>query len=186
LRASFAWATAPTPEVTETVTHVLPTGQRTRSDRGQTVACAGGQTEVILGLLHESRLEPEAILSGRVHGCAPRSDRGECLPVACVEAVARIRPDNRSAGVACPPLPGEPPLVERRANHLQRRTHQTHLIVGWPRCGMRHPDSYVLKVIERILGIGGHAVRPCGQTVPPLPRATRASWPGLQRAGRPG
>jgi predicted Zn-dependent peptidase len=59
-----------------------------------------------------------------------------------------------SGELMSPTLPREPALTERRVNHAPRKTGQTHLILGWPTAGMRHPDSYVLKVIERILGAG--------------------------------
>jgi predicted Zn-dependent peptidase len=58
-------------------------------------------------------------------------------------------------GLAQPPMtvyqpPNKTPLYE----HIEKNTHQTHLLIGVPTVGMKHPDRSALKVIERVLGMG--------------------------------
>lgn len=60
------------------------------------------------------------------------------------------------AGSEQPPLPvREPPLSGIRTAHLAKDMHQTHLLAGVPTVGMKRPDRSALKVIERVLGMGG-------------------------------
>jgi predicted Zn-dependent peptidase len=55
-----------------------------------------------------------------------------------------------------PPGPvEEPPLVEPRTAHLEKDVAQTHLLIGVPTVGMKHPDRSPLKVLEMALGMGG-------------------------------
>jgi predicted Zn-dependent peptidase len=41
-----------------------------------------------------------------------------------------------------------------RHKHIVKHTHQSHLLLGVPTVGMKHPDRSGLKVIERLLGMG--------------------------------
>ena len=60
------------------------------------------------------------------------------------------------AGAELRPEPvQEPPLVAPRAVHLERDMHQMVLLLGVPTVGMAHPDRSALKVVERVLGMGG-------------------------------
>lgn len=54
-----------------------------------------------------------------------------------------------------PPAPTEPPLIKKRECFLEKSLHQTHLIFGWPTVGMGSQDKYPLKLVDRILGVGG-------------------------------
>jgi predicted Zn-dependent peptidase len=54
-----------------------------------------------------------------------------------------------------PPVPTEPPLTDRREVWIERDVSQAHLIFGWPAVDMKHPDRHPLKVIGRLLGVGG-------------------------------
>ena len=78
-------------------------------------------------------------------------DAGEVL-----EVLRAIWRDDFPTAPEYPSLPREPALTERRTNHAPREIRQTHLVLGWPTVAMKHPDSYVLKVIDRILGAGGN------------------------------
>jgi predicted Zn-dependent peptidase len=60
------------------------------------------------------------------------------------------------AGPEQPPPPApEPPLTALRTTHLTKDTRQTHLLIGLPTMSMKDPDRSALKVIERVLGMGG-------------------------------
>jgi predicted Zn-dependent peptidase len=62
------------------------------------------------------------------------------------------------AGPEQPPAPlYEPPLAAPRQAHLEKDTHQLHLAIGVPTIGMKHEDRSALKVVERVLGMGGSA-----------------------------
>lgn len=62
------------------------------------------------------------------------------------------------AGLEQPPAPvREPPLNELRSGHLSKDVHQAHLLMGVPTVSMKHEDRSALKVIERVLGMGGSA-----------------------------
>jgi predicted Zn-dependent peptidase len=62
------------------------------------------------------------------------------------------------AGPEQPPAPvREPPLNELRSGHLSKDVHQAHLLIGVPTVSMKHQDRSALKVIERVLGMGGSA-----------------------------
>ena len=82
---------------------------------------------------------------------------GECDPEEALQEVERFY--GRFAGdlPEYEPVPAEPPLVESRQSTLERGTRQVHLVIGWPAVPLRHPDSYVLKVIDRILGVAGRS-----------------------------
>lgn len=54
-----------------------------------------------------------------------------------------------------PPVPMEPPLADRREVWIERDVSQVHLVFGWPAVDMKHPDRHPLKVIGRLLGVGG-------------------------------
>jgi len=63
-----------------------------------------------------------------------------------------------SAGPEQPPAPAhEPPLNESRTAHLNKDVHQVHLLIGVPTVSMKHEDRSALKVVERVLGMGGSA-----------------------------
>jgi predicted Zn-dependent peptidase len=62
------------------------------------------------------------------------------------------------AGAEQPPAPvGEPPLSQPRRAHLSKDIGQMHLLIGVPTVDMGHEDRGPLKVIERVLGMGGSA-----------------------------
>ena len=54
-----------------------------------------------------------------------------------------------------PPAPPEPPLSDKREFWIERDVSQVHLLLGWPAVDMTHPDRHPLKVIGRLLGVGG-------------------------------
>jgi predicted Zn-dependent peptidase len=61
-------------------------------------------------------------------------------------------------GPAPPPRPvHEPALSSRRDAHLNKDLHQVQLLVGVPTVSMVHEDRSALKVLERVLGMGGSA-----------------------------
>jgi predicted Zn-dependent peptidase len=82
---------------------------------------------------------------------------GDCDPEEALEEVEKLFGPFTGDLPAYEPVPLEPPLSEIRKSTLERGTRQVHLAIGWPAVGLRHPDSYVLKVIERLLGAGGHS-----------------------------
>jgi predicted Zn-dependent peptidase len=56
---------------------------------------------------------------------------------------------------AFPPVPPESPLTDKREVWIERDVSQVHLLLGWPAVDMTHPDRHPLKVIGRLLGVGG-------------------------------
>ncbi len=56
-----------------------------------------------------------------------------------------------------PPVSPEPPLADKREVWIERDVSQVHLVLGWPAVDMTHPDRHPLKVIGRLLGVGGSA-----------------------------
>lgn len=54
-----------------------------------------------------------------------------------------------------PPVPPEPPLTDKREFWIERDVSQVHLLLGWPAVDMTHPHRHPLKVIGRLLGVGG-------------------------------
>jgi predicted Zn-dependent peptidase len=57
-----------------------------------------------------------------------------------------------------PPAPvREPPLNELRSGHSSKDVHQAHLLIGVPTVSMKHEDRSALKIVERVLGMGGSA-----------------------------
>ena len=54
-----------------------------------------------------------------------------------------------------PLVPPEPPLSDKREFWIERDVSQVHLILGWPAVDMTHPDRHPLKLIGRLLGVGG-------------------------------
>jgi predicted Zn-dependent peptidase len=66
------------------------------------------------------------------------------------------------AGLPCgPEQPSaavhEPPLDGIRTAHMNKNVHQLHLLLGVPTVSMAHEDRSALKVVERVLGMGGSA-----------------------------
>lgn len=62
------------------------------------------------------------------------------------------------AGVEQAPVPfHEPAPRQARTAHLSKDIGQTRLLIGVPTVGMQHEDRGPLKVIERVLGMGGSA-----------------------------
>ena len=62
------------------------------------------------------------------------------------------------AGEQQPPVAvDEPPMNGPRTGHLHKDLPQLHLLVGVPTVDMKHKDRSTLKVIERVLGMGGSA-----------------------------
>jgi predicted Zn-dependent peptidase len=61
-------------------------------------------------------------------------------------------------GLERPPLPVvEPPLDESRTAHMDKGVQLTSLLIGVPTVSMKHEDRSALRVIERVLGMGGSA-----------------------------
>jgi predicted Zn-dependent peptidase len=54
-----------------------------------------------------------------------------------------------------PPVPSELPLSDKREFWIEREVSQVHLLLGWPAVDMTYPDRHPLKVIGRLLGVGG-------------------------------
>jgi predicted Zn-dependent peptidase len=72
--------------------------------------------------------------------------------------LATERLQSLSPGQELPPTRvHEAPSTERRTAHLHKDTHQLHLLVGVPSVGMVHDDRSALKIVERVLGMGGSA-----------------------------
>jgi predicted Zn-dependent peptidase len=66
--------------------------------------------------------------------------------------------DGLRAGRERPPVPvRERPPSGPRTAHLNKEIGQTHVLIGVPTVGMKHEDRGPLKVIERVLGMGGSA-----------------------------
>jgi len=82
---------------------------------------------------------------------------GDCHPDSVLSVVERLYGGWSGARPEYPPAPAEPPLVEIRRSTLEYKIRQLHMLVGWPEACLRHPDSYVLKVIDRLLGAGGRS-----------------------------
>jgi predicted Zn-dependent peptidase len=62
------------------------------------------------------------------------------------------------SGPEQPPNPmAEQPLNGQRSDHLEKGVHLTCLLLGVPTVGMKHKDRDALKVMERVLGMGGSA-----------------------------
>jgi predicted Zn-dependent peptidase len=88
---------------------------------------------------------------------------GDALLVICGDVepeaalpLARAAFAGFPAGPEQPPEPvEESPLAERRLAHLEKDIAQTHLLIGVPTVGMKHPDRSPLKVVELALGMGG-------------------------------
>lgn len=51
----------------------------------------------------------------------------------------------------------EPVLAEARTAHLSKNVHQVVLVIGVPTVSMKHEDRSALKIMERVLGMGGSA-----------------------------
>jgi predicted Zn-dependent peptidase len=51
----------------------------------------------------------------------------------------------------------EPPLSSARTAHLERDLQQSTLLLGVPTVSTCHPDRSPLKIVERVLGMGGSA-----------------------------
>ncbi len=82
---------------------------------------------------------------------------GDCEPAEALQVVEELYGRFAGEPPAFEPVPAEPPLSEVRQSTLERATRQVHLVIGWPAVGLRHPDSYVLKAIDRLLGVGGRS-----------------------------
>jgi predicted Zn-dependent peptidase len=82
---------------------------------------------------------------------------GACDPAEALQEVEKQFSPFTGDLPAYEAVPLEPPLIESRQSTLRRATRQVHLAIGWPAVPLRHPDSYVLKAIERLLGAGGRS-----------------------------
>ena len=90
---------------------------------------------------------------------------GNMILVVCGDIVhddVRLIVDQRFAalppGPEQPPLPvQEPPPAGTRTAHIERDLHQVQLVIGVPTVSMAHEDRSALKVVERLLGMGGSA-----------------------------
>jgi predicted Zn-dependent peptidase len=75
-----------------------------------------------------------------------------------VRRLVRKRFNTLPAGLERPPTPvHESPPGRPRSAHLSKEIGQTHLLIGVPTVSMRHEDKGPLKVMERVLGMGGSA-----------------------------
>ncbi len=70
-----------------------------------------------------------------------------------VQRFASLRPGLEQSPASVP----EPSLTETRIAHLNKDVHQIHLLMGVPTVSMKHEDRSALKVVERVLGMGGSA-----------------------------
>lgn len=82
---------------------------------------------------------------------------GACDPAEALQEVERLFDPFAGSPPGLEPVPAEPPLAESRQSTLERGTRQGHLVIGWPAVPLRHPDSYVLKAIQHLLGVGGRS-----------------------------
>jgi len=82
---------------------------------------------------------------------------GECDPALALAEAEGLYDRFAGEPPEVEPAPAEPPLAETRKSTLERGIRQVHLVIGWPAVGLRHPDSYVFKVIDRLLGVGGRS-----------------------------
>jgi predicted Zn-dependent peptidase len=82
---------------------------------------------------------------------------GDCDPAEVSDEVERLFGRFAGALPEVGPTPVEPPLVGCRRSTLERAIRQVHLVIGWPAVPLRHPDSYVFKVIDRLLAAGGRS-----------------------------
>jgi len=82
---------------------------------------------------------------------------GDVEPASCVQAVERLFAAYKDgAGSAEQEVTRiEPPLDAVREAHLEKDTHQSHLLIGWPIGGMDVAERQVYKLLESILGRGG-------------------------------
>lgn len=75
------------------------------------------------------------------------------------ERVTRLVADNFAAlrnGPEQPPSAvAEQPLDGQRSAHLEKGVHLTCMLLGVPTVGMKHQDRSAIKVMERVLGMGG-------------------------------
>ena len=75
-----------------------------------------------------------------------------------VRRVVAQRFASLPAGLEQPPAPvHELPLDESRSAHLHKDAHQTRLLIGVPTVSMKHEDRSALRIVERVLGMGGSA-----------------------------
>jgi predicted Zn-dependent peptidase len=75
-----------------------------------------------------------------------------------VRRLVEARFDNLPAGPEQPPTPAhERPPSQARTAHQGKDIGQTLLLIGVPTVAMGHEDRGPLKVIERVLGMGGSA-----------------------------
>jgi predicted Zn-dependent peptidase len=66
-------------------------------------------------------------------------------------------PDLPSGPEQPPRRLSELPLNEPRTAHMDKDIQQVYLLIGVPTVSMKHEDRSALKVIERVLGMGGSA-----------------------------
>ena len=62
---------------------------------------------------------------------------------------------NREASPETDMPLAEPPLDEVREAHLEKDTHQSHLLIGWPIGGMEMVERHIFKLLESLIGRGG-------------------------------
>ena len=75
-----------------------------------------------------------------------------------VNRLASHRFAGLPVGQELPPLPvQEPQPAESRCAHIERDVHQVQVLIGVPTVSMAHEDRSALKVVERLLGMGGSA-----------------------------
>jgi len=70
-----------------------------------------------------------------------------------VEQISQ-RLSHLESGDELRPLPIVEPPPSKRVEHIERATHQTHLIMGVQATDMRDENRYAVKLIDRILGSG--------------------------------
>jgi predicted Zn-dependent peptidase len=82
---------------------------------------------------------------------------GDCDPAEALQGIERLFSPFKGDPPDYEPVPAAPPLLECRQSTLERGIRQVHVVIGWPAVRLRHPDSYVLKVIDRLLSGGGRS-----------------------------
>lgn len=120
-------------------------------------------------LRHPILGEPSSLLSMELDAvesfCRQRFVAGNMLLVICgaiaheqaVQRATEVFAAQPSGPAQRPAVVQEPALDTVRQEHIERQAQQMHLLIGVPTVDMKHPDRSALKIIERVLGMGGSA-----------------------------
>lgn len=82
---------------------------------------------------------------------------GDIAHEQAVQRAAQVFSAQPRGPAQSPAAVQEPTLETVRQEHMERETRQMHSLIGVPTVGMKHPDRSALKIIERVLGMGGSA-----------------------------